>query len=99
MGSEPGHHSEENSSMNTEDLEISGSGLAMSSTPPPSARIGPPHSLLGDRLLLSQLSAQITSRIMIKLDQINLKVNQISDRLYELERKLENVDSAFDHPF
>ena len=47
---------------------------------------------LADRVILSQLANQITSRIMIKLDQINLKVNQISDRLYELERKFENVD-------
>jgi hypothetical protein len=51
-----------------------------------------PTTSLADRVILSQLANQITSRIMIKLDQINLKVNQISDRLYELERKFENVD-------
>lgn len=47
-----------------------------------------------DRNLIAQISNQITSKIMIKLDQINLKVNQISDRLYDLERKLETVEVA-----
>ena len=35
------------------------------------------------------IANQIASKIMIKLDQINLKVNQISDRLFELERKID----------
>lgn len=47
-----------------------------------------------DRNLIAQITNQITSKIMIKLDQINLKVNQISDRLYDLERKLETVEVA-----
>ncbi|RNA10563.1 hypothetical protein BpHYR1_026476 [Brachionus plicatilis] len=47
-----------------------------------------------DRNLITQITNQITSKIMIKLDQINLKVNQISDRLYDLERKLETVEVA-----
>lgn len=47
-----------------------------------------------DRNLIAQLSNQITNKIMIKLDQINIKVNQISDRLYDLERKLETVEVA-----
>lgn len=47
-----------------------------------------------DKTLITAIANQITSKIMIKLDQINLKVNHISDRLYDLERKLETVEVA-----
>ena len=48
---------------------------------------------INERQLASQIANQISSKIMIKLDQINLKVNQISDRLYELERKFDSFES------
>lgn len=47
-----------------------------------------------DKNVINQIANQISSKIMIKLDQINLKVNQISDRLYDLERKLDSVEVA-----
>lgn len=47
-----------------------------------------------DKNFINQIANQISGKIMIKLDQINLKVNQISDRLYDLERKLDSVEVA-----
>lgn len=49
---------------------------------------------LSDKNVINQIVNQVSSKIMIKLDQINLKVNQISDRLYDLERKLDSVEVA-----
>ena len=47
-----------------------------------------------DKNALNQIVNQISSKIMIKLDQINLKLNQISDRLFDLERKFETIEVA-----
>lgn len=49
---------------------------------------------LSEKSVVNQIVNQISNKIMIKLDQINLKVNQISDRLYDLERKLDSVEVA-----
>ncbi len=56
----------------------------------------PPSSKLSsaDKNVLNQVVNQISSKIMIKLDQINLKLNQISDRLFDLERKFETIEVA-----
>lgn len=49
-----------------------------------------------DHAMISQISNQISAKLMGKLDQINLKVNQISDRLYDLEKKFDNLESIVD---
>jgi hypothetical protein len=49
---------------------------------------------LNDKNALNHIVNQISSKIMIKLDQINLKLNQISDRLFDLERKFETIEVA-----
>jgi hypothetical protein len=56
----------------------------------------PPPSKLSasDKNALNQIVNQISGKIMIKLDQINLKLNQISDRLFDLERKFETIEVA-----
>jgi hypothetical protein len=46
--------------------------------------------------LATQIATQITSKLMIKLDQINLKINAINDKLYDMERKLDNLESQSD---
>jgi hypothetical protein len=46
--------------------------------------------------LATQIAGQITSKLMIKLDQINLKINAINDKLYDMERKLDNLESSSD---
>lgn len=45
-----------------------------------------------DRVFYQTIANQVSNKLMIKLDQINLKVNQISDRLYDLEKKLETYE-------
>jgi hypothetical protein len=45
-----------------------------------------------DRNLINQLATQISNKVMIKLDQINFKINQINDRLYNLEKKFETIE-------
>ena len=47
-----------------------------------------------DKNALNQIVNQISGKIMLKLDQINLKLNQISDRLFDLERKFETIEVA-----
>jgi hypothetical protein len=80
-------------------LNITASNYASSSTlspPANSSRNQQQQQLLNltDKNVINQIVNQITGKIMIKLDQINLKVNQISDRLYDLERKLDSVEVA-----
>jgi hypothetical protein len=45
-----------------------------------------------DRNYVNHFVSQLTGKVMLKLDQINLKINQISDRLYNLERKFESIE-------
>ena len=49
-----------------------------------------------DRALVNQISMQIGTKIMNKLEQINLKVNQISDRMFDLEKKFDNMEGVFE---
>jgi hypothetical protein len=70
---------------NTSGSNNNGGGLS----PPSSNKLS-----TADKNMLNQVVNQISSKIMIKLDQINLKLNQISDRLFDLERKFETIEVA-----
>ncbi len=49
-----------------------------------------------ERALVSEISSQISAKILSKLDVIDLKIDQISGRLYELERKFDNLERVVD---
>lgn len=75
--------------MSINSANTSTAGGAASSSPPMSSRLN-----ASDKTALSQIVNQISNKVMIKLDQINLKLNQISDRLFDLERKFETIEVA-----
>lgn len=49
-----------------------------------------------ERALVSEISAQVSAKIMSKLDVIDLKIDQICGRIYELERKFDNLERVVD---
>ena len=45
-----------------------------------------------DKNFISQIVTKMSNKILFKLDQINTKVNQINDRLYSLEKKVDKME-------
>ena len=83
-----------NSNNNSSNSNTNSNNINNSSGVGSSSACGSPGSSLIDRGMLSHFVNQLAGKLMLKLDQINMKINQISDRLYNLERKFENIEAT-----
>jgi len=49
-----------------------------------------------ERALVREISAQVSAKIMNKFDVIDLKIDKVCKRIYELERKFDNLEKVVD---